>query len=162
MLVVTVAVVMAAMMALSGAALAQPVAGAADAKCLDLARQTLGGFGPNFNPANYTFVGGTEGNDNFTGEGTEGRDVFCGFGGDDFIETLDEGDVFLGGAGNNEVRNNYGTFYGGEGRDAVHGHNYGTFYGGAGDDMVAYNHGTFYGGEGDDGVLVANFGTFVQ
>jgi hypothetical protein len=79
-------------------------------------------LGPGFNPADYTFDGGTEGPDVFTG--TAGTaDVFCGFGGDDdigYIVNLDEGDIFLGGAGNDSVGNtNNGTFYGGEGNDVV-------------------------------------------
>ena len=124
---VAMAVMVAMMVASAGMVQAQPVAGAADAKCLALARQTLGGFGQNFNPANYTFIGGTEGNDDFTGKGTEGRDVFCGFGGSNSIDTLDEGDVFLGGAGGDLVHRNHGTFYGGEGDDFVISPRGGTF-----------------------------------
>ena len=40
-----------------------------------------------------------EAND-FDGQATAGPDVFCGFGGDDSISTLDAGDIFIGGAGN--------------------------------------------------------------
>ena len=141
-LVVTVALVMAAMMALSGAALAQPVSDEADRQCMQEARQTLGGLGQNFNPGNTTFHGGTEGDNDFTGQATDGSDVFCGFGGQDYIETLDEGDVFLGGAETDYVGSNYGTFYGGEGNDMVW-DNYGTFYGGEGNDVVWNNYGTF-------------------
>ena len=160
MLVVTAALVMMLMTALSGAALAQPVSNAADAKCLNLARQTLGGFGQNFNPTNYTFIGGTEGPDNFTGKGTEGRDVFCGFGHNDgfYFGTLDEGDLLLGGAGNEHVGENYGTVYGDEGNDVVS-YNYGTFYGGEGEDSAPYNYGTFYGGAGND-TVIHNYGTY--
>jgi hypothetical protein len=43
--------------------------------------------------------------------------VFCGFGGNDSIGTLAEGDIFIGGAGNDQVLSNYGTFYGGDGND---------------------------------------------
>jgi hypothetical protein len=35
--------------------------------------------------------------------------VFCGFGGDDYISTLGEGDISLGGAGIDSVSFNYGT-----------------------------------------------------
>jgi hypothetical protein len=45
--------------------------------------------------------------------------VFCGFGSNDQIGTLNEGDIFLGGAGNDVVSDNLGTFYGQEGNDQV-------------------------------------------
>jgi hypothetical protein len=66
--------------------------------------------------------------------------VFCGFGSFDLIARLDEGDIFLGGAGNDFVGSNHGTFYGEEGDDHVR-VNFGTFYGGAGDDSVDINAG---------------------
>ena len=78
--------------------------------------------------------------------------MFCGFGGDDFIRTLDEGDIFLGGAGNDTVRDNFGTAYGQEGDDQVVFNFTGIFYGGAGNDFVSNNQGTFNGGPGDDTV----------
>jgi hypothetical protein len=90
---------------------------------LKLTIQTLG---PGFNPANYTIIGGTEGNDDFTGQATAGHDVFCGFVGSDFIATLDEGDIFFGGAETDLVVYSYGTFYGQEGDDYVYDDN-GTF-----------------------------------
>ena len=136
-LLVTVALMLAAAMALSGVAQAAQ-GGKADAQCKKLARQTL----PNFKPAHYTFHGGTEGGDSFTGQATEGPDVFCGFGngegiGDvDSITTLDEGDIFLGGAGRDLVDINNGTFYGQEGDDVVVISNNGTFVGGEGIDTV--------------------------
>ena len=157
--VVAMAVMGAMMVAMAGMVQAQPVAGAADAKCLDLARQTLEGFGADINPSNTTFVGGTEGDDDFTGLATEGkRDVFCGFGGNDSIVRLDEGDIFLGGQGDDLVEHNYGTVYGGAGNDEV-GQNHGTFYGGEGDENIFDNFGTFYGGEDSDQVY-RNRGTF--
>jgi hypothetical protein len=61
-LLTTLAAMLAAAMALSGVAQAKPVADSADAQCLKLAIKAL----PNFKPANYTFIGGTEGNDNFS------------------------------------------------------------------------------------------------
>jgi opacity protein-like surface antigen len=155
LLLVTVASMLAAAMALSGVAQARPIADSADAQCATLAIKTLG---PSYNPSNYTFIGGTADADGFSLEGTaDGPDVFCGFGGDDQIGVgfaLDEGDIFLGGAGNDEVDSiNYGTFYGGAGNDEVDSINYGTFYGGAGNDYVDNNEfGTFYGGPGDDTV----------
>jgi hypothetical protein len=113
LLLTTLAAMLAAAMALSGVAQAAPVGGSADAKCLAEAVQTLQ---PGFNPADYTFIGGTEGIDDFTGKATGGPDVFCGFGGDDSISTLDADDIFFGGEGNERVINNFGgTFYGGEG-----------------------------------------------
>jgi hypothetical protein len=132
----TVALMLAGAMALSGVAQAAPISDKADAQCAKLARQTLGA---SFNPSNYTFIGGTEGNDDFTGKATDGPDVFCGFGGEfDRIEALDEGDIFLGGAGNDSVDTNNGTFYGGEGGDFVD-LNFGTFYGEEGNDAVGAN-----------------------
>jgi hypothetical protein len=128
---------------------------------LKLAIKTL----PSFNPAHYTFHGGTEDIDNFTDDATLGNDVFCGFGGDDLIFALDEGDIFLGGAGNDfVVWENFGTFYGGADNDRVE-HNRGTFYGEEGGDEVFNNFpgATFYGGGGTDAVIFNYTGaTFVQ
>jgi hypothetical protein len=145
LLLVTVASRLAAAMALSGVAQARPIAGSADAQCAKLAIKTLG---PSFNPSNYTFVGGSEGDDDFSLKPTDSPQVFCGFGGDDLTTAVDDGDIFLGGAGNDWV---FFIFNGG------------TFYGQEGDDLVIENRpgGTFYGGPGDD-VVVDNQGTFVQ
>jgi hypothetical protein len=149
LLLTTLAAMLAAAMALSGVAQAKPTIGSkADAKCLAEAVRTLG---PGFNPTNYTFIGGTEGLDLFDPSATAGPEVFCGFGGNDIIFTLAEGDIFLGGAGHDTVFENYGTFYGGEGLDSVD-INEGTFYGGEGDDSVHLNLGTFNGGPGNDSV----------
>ena len=92
--------------------------------------------------------------DDFTGKATAGGDVFCGRGGNDRIDTLDAGDIFIGGAGDDTVGGscsdvggvnctNSGTFYGGDGRDVVYFNN-GTFISGAGDDFVTYVGGTGY------------------
>src|SRR5215213_2403301 len=166
-MVLLAAAMMAAMMAMSGVAQAAPIGSSADAQCLKLAIQTLG---PNFKPSNYTFLGGTEGNNDFTGRATLGNDVFCGFGGGDYIFTLDEGDIFLGGEdrdifainngtfngeeGNDSVSTNLltGTFNGGAGVDVVY-DNLGTVNGGDGNDQVDRNSGTFYGGDGNDYVF---------
>ena len=90
----------------------------------------LGGGGRRCNPAstppNYTFHGGTEGDNIFNDPATEGNDVFCGFGGNDGVGTLEAGDIFIGGEGNDQVLDNHGTFYGGEGNDFVNNNN-GTF-----------------------------------
>jgi hypothetical protein len=139
---VMVALMLAAAMALSGVAQARPLADPADAKCFALAMRTLS---PGFIPADYTFISGTEGIDDFTGQATDGADVFCGFGGNDRIDTLDAGDIFLGGSGNDQVQYE----------------NNGTFYGGAGYDYVYQNWGFFYGEEGYD-VVYDNYGIFVQ
>ena len=173
LLLVTLALMLASAMALSGVAQARPIAESADAKCAKLAIKTLG---PSFNPSNYTFIGGTEGQDDFSGQATDGPDVFCGFGERDQIDTLDEGDIFLGGAGADDVNRNDGTFYGQEGNDVVF-DNFGTVYGGAdndfviinqdgatfnggaGDDSVYFNSGTFNGGDGSDSVTNFNSGT---
>ena len=172
-MLVTVALMLAAAMALSGVAQAAPISGKADAQCAKLAIQTLDS---SYNPSNYTFHGGTAGRDIFTA--TDGQsEVFCGFGGDDEIDILQAGDIFLGGDGNDYVLGNLGTFYGGDGNDSVVS-NYGTYNGGdgndsafrnegtfngeAGDDLIYYNFGTFNGGAGDDSVTVLNSGTFNQ
>jgi VCBS repeat-containing protein len=121
----------------------------ADAQCKTLAIQTLGS---SFNASNYTFHGGTAGNDTFTG--TDGQsEVFCGFGGDDSIGTLQAGDIFLGGDGNDSVAGNFGGVNGGAGDDSVY-DNEGTFNGDEGNDHVTYNWSgsTFNGGPGDDSV----------
>src|SRR5215217_7967695 len=137
LLLTTLAAMLAAAMALSGVAQAKPTSDSPDAKCEKLAIQTLGA---SFNPANYTFHGGTTGNDTFTGDaGT--LEVFCGFGGDDGAFEGQEGDIFLGGAGVDSVNLNNGTFYGGAGNDLVNTNN-GTFNGGDGDDTVVTNRGT--------------------
>jgi len=97
---------------------------------------------PGFNPSNYTFIGGTEGIDNFSNppKATADPDVICGFGGDDAIFTVDAGDIFLGGEGNEFIAFNSGTVYGGEGKDFID-TNKGTFDGGAGIDEVSINEG---------------------
>jgi len=155
LLLTTLAAMLAAAMALSGVAQAAPTSDSPNAKCEKLAAQTLG---PSFNPANYTFHGSTAGNDIFTGDaGT--LEVFCGFGGDDGAFEVQEGDIFLGGAGVDSVNLNNGTFYGGAGNDLVN-TNIGTFNGGEGNDFVRINNGIFNGGEGNDSVSLFNQGTF--
>jgi Ca2+-binding RTX toxin-like protein len=158
LLLVTVGLMLAAAMALSGVAQAAPISDKADAQCAKLAIKT---FGPSFNPSNYTFHGGTVGEDDFTFNGGDGSDVYCGFGSNDQIETLNEGDIFLGGEGNDRVAfRNHGTFNGGAGNDRVV-FNAGTFNGGDGDDFVSNNEvtGTVNGEVGTDSV-VFNAGTF--
>ena len=158
-MLMSLALMLAAAMALSGVAQAKkPASAPVHSKCAKLAQATLG---PSFDPSGYTFTSGTRGDDVFLNT-LGGLDVFCGFDGNDYIQTLDEGDVFLGGAGDDSVYFNSGTFYGGAGTDAIE-INYapGTFYGGTEADTVSYNQGTFYGEEGDD-IVSANYGTFVQ
>jgi hypothetical protein len=159
LLLVTVASMLAAAWALSGVAQAAPIGGKADAQCAKLAIQTLG---PKFNPSNYTFHGGTEGNDldDTFKPPTEGPAVFCGFGGDDQKARLNVGDIFLGGEGIDSVIFNDGTFNGGEGIDSVVFNEVtGTFNGEAGNDSVTVNEGTFNGGEGIDSVTTNLGGT---
>jgi len=143
---------MAAAMALSGVAQAKPITnGKADAKCLVEAVRTV--EDPGFNPSDYSFHGGTEGDD-FSFQTTEGQpDVICGFGGRDTTGALDASDIFLGGDGDDFLRVNEGTFNGGAGNDQV-GFNSlrGTVNGGDGDDLVATNFGTFNGEAGNDSV----------
>jgi Ca2+-binding RTX toxin-like protein len=156
LLLTTLAAMLAAAMALSGVAQAKPTATSADRQCMKLAIQTL----PKFKPAHYTFIGGTEGDDIDTFTATDGPDVFCGFGGEDVIGTLANGDIFIGGADFDGVAFNNGTFYGQEGPDLVSTNEIsGIFYGGAGDDVVQRNDGTFYGQEGND-FVEENRGTF--
>ena len=160
LLLVTLALMLAAAMALSGVAQARPIAESADAKCAKLAIQTLG---KDIKSANYTFIGGTEGNDNFDGKATAGSDVFCGFGGNDSIGTLQAGDIFLGGDGLDTVTTNSGTFYGGADNDTVT-INVGNFNGDAGDDSVGtnYDRAIFNGGDGNDSVGTNDGGTLVD
>jgi hypothetical protein len=161
MLLTTLTAIVAASIAFSGVA----QAATPESKCRDLAVLTLG---TSFDPANYTFIGGTTGTDVFDVQGTDGTDVFCGFGGDDRMgDTLLPGDIFLGGGGNDSIAAefgefcNCGTFYGGAGFDSV-GYNgsSGTFNGGLDNDSVEYNSGTVNGGGGDDGIN-ENRGTFL-
>jgi Ca2+-binding RTX toxin-like protein len=119
-------------------------------------------LGPGFNPSGYTFIGGTTGEDFFVRAASAGPDVFCGFGGNDSISTLDEANIFLGGAGQDTVDTNNGTFNGSDNNDIVYS-NYdsGTFNGGAGDDYVKNNSGTFDGGDGTDTVF-GNVGILIS
>jgi Ca2+-binding RTX toxin-like protein len=161
LLLVAVASMLASAMALSGVAQAAPTIGTqADAKCLAEAAKTV--KQPGFNPSNYTFIGGTEGDD-FNLQGTANvPDVFCGFGGIDQQLTLEAGDIFIGGAERDVVNTNNGTFYGGAGNDRVL-DNYGTFYGEEGDDLVSENFAgaTFDGGAGRDVVHFNNLGSIL-
>ena len=111
LLLTTLAAMLAAAIALSGVAQAEPTIGTkADAKCLAEAAKTV--EQPGFKPADYTFIGGTEGDDNFTDPAMGGSFVFCGFGGDDSIigaeVTLSTRDIFLGGEGDDVVHSNFG------------------------------------------------------
>ncbi|HEX2275082.1 MAG TPA: hypothetical protein VHG90_14530 [Acidimicrobiales bacterium] len=142
---------------LASPALAEPAPN--QGRCVsELARAGL--IGRDLNPGKANFVVGTEGDDVFDAMVTDDVDVICGFGGNDRIETLDAGDVFLGGEGDDLVPFNRGTFIGGEGNDFV-AFNFGTFNGGPGDDVVAFNESgaVFNGGPGNDQVDF-NFGTF--
>ena len=136
MLLVTVALILAAAMALSGVVQAKPITTTkADKQCLVEAVRTV--EQPGFNPSDYTFHGGTEGDDLDTFTPTLRNDVFCGFGGDDVKGRLDAGDIFLGGAGDDRVDGNQGIFYGQEGNDFVGMNLIGaTFNGGPGIDIV--------------------------
>lgn len=139
------AAMVAAMMIFSGVAHAKTtIGGPTAAQCKNLAIKTIGS---SFDPSGYTFVVGTSGDDTFTDTAGK-REVFCGFGGNDSMDTIEAGDIFLGGDGNDYA---YGNFDG-------------TVYGGAGDDYVYYNQGTFYGEEGNDYVVYPDdsTGTFYQ
>ena len=131
------------------------------AKCQQEAESLTGST---FTGANFK-VGNNKRADDFSSKATTaGTDVFCGFGGDDWIDTLDAGDLFIGGAGNDTIyETNNGTFIGGAGDDTIGGGcsdvegitctNSGTFYGGDGRDVVYFNKGFFYGGGGGDFVV---------
>src|SRR5918998_1804829 len=119
--------------------------------------------GSTFTGANFV-VGNNKRADDFSSKATAGTDVFCGFGGDDWTDTLDAGDLFIGGAGNDTIyETNNDTFIGGAGDDTIGGGcsdvegvnctNNGTFYGGDGRDVVYFNNGFFYGGGGGDFVV---------
>jgi Ca2+-binding RTX toxin-like protein len=171
-MLLALALMLVATMALSGVA----QAASPKARCL----QEATSLGVSLDGYNVIY-GNNRAND-FTSKATAGGDVFCGFGGNDSIATLDAGDIFLGGAGDDYVQDfqyNNGTFYGGAGNDHVF-YNNGTFYGGdgndsvtsfqdttgtfnggAGDDYVSSNQGTFNGDSGNDSVTYNfNFGTF--
>lgn len=155
-LLMSLALAFAAAMALSGVVQVDPASATDLSTCAKRAQAKLG---PSFDPSGYTLVSGTKGADDFTGMATAGQDVFCGFGSTDSIRTLDQGDVFLGGADDDLVNeDSYGAFYGGAGNDYIS-FNRGTFYGGVGSDVVGYNYVTFYGGAGGDQVT-GNDGTF--
>src|SRR5215218_3361556 len=149
-MLLSLALMIGAAMALSGVAQAKSNSASPDAKC---AKQASAKLGKGFDPSGYTFFGGTAGDDNFDGKATTGADVFCGFDGANSIYTLDAGDIFLGGDGNDSVGTNNGTFNGGLGDDSV-GTNNGTFNGQADNDSVSFqNYGTFNGGLGVDSVI---------
>ncbi len=115
----TLALMLAAAMALSGVA----QAASPKAKCQQEAESLSGS---NLTGSNF-ILGNNKRADDFSSKATTaGTDVFCGFGGDDWIDTLDAGDLFIGGAGN----------------DTIYETNNGTFIGGAGDDFVVYVGGT--------------------
>jgi Ca2+-binding RTX toxin-like protein len=169
-MLVALALMVVAAMALSGVA----QAASPKARC-QLEAETLTGL----DLTGYNFiVGNNKRAANFTLKGTEGADVFCGFGGNDSIGTLAEGDIFIGGAGDDTVISNNGTFIGGADNDTIYDNtvtgtfdggvgidfldsNYGTFNGGADDDSVSYNNtgATFNGDTGND-FVVYNYGTF--
>jgi hypothetical protein len=105
------------------------------------------------NPDNYNIVTGTFGTEEFDElSGTAGADLICGFGGNDLLETLNAGDVFLGSAGSDQVNTmTGGTFYGGDSIDNVGIQSGGVFHGEGDDDLVSeLTGGTFNGGVGED------------
>lgn len=137
-----------------------------------------GVIGRGSNPGQANIVVGTEGDDDFgtsatdPGQLTDGVDLVCGFGGDDTIECCDQGladsfsdgDVFLGGAGNDAVvfLRQGSTFFGGAGDDRADWiFEDSTFHGGDGADFSAFlEGGTFNGGDGPDELVFLNEGTF--
>jgi len=148
-MLMALALMVVAAMALSGVAQA---AGSPKARCQQEAELLTGSTLTSYN----VVVGNNKRADNFTLKGTDGvAEVFCGFGGNDEIGTLEAGDIFIGGAGDDSVYDaNYGTFIGDAGIDAVWDNTLtGTFNGEVGNDTVTFNYGTFNGGDGNDSVV---------
>lgn len=123
------------------------------------------------NTGNANVILGTAGDDMFIDALTEGVDIVCGFGGNDLVRAdtdtgpdavLREGDVFLGGAGDDTTAFlEGGTFDGGDGIDSVDFLEAGTFNGGSDNDRVGFvRGGTFNGGAGNDSGIFVDGGTF--
>jgi hypothetical protein len=106
------------------------------------------------NPAGYNIITGTDEGFNEELTPTTGPDLICGFGGSDYVLTLDADDIFLGGDGSDSVNLLYGIFIGGGSYDHTN-QVYGTYYGSVGDDTASEVHsgGTFNGGDGNDAVF---------
>jgi Ca2+-binding RTX toxin-like protein len=154
------ALMLVAAMALSGVA----QAASPRAKC----KQEAASLGLSLD--GYNFIYGNNKNNDLSSQATAGPDFFCGLGGNYRVLTLDAGDIFVGGAGDDDVYSNGGTFNGGDGNDSVYylssGATFiggagndsvttalgGTFYGDADNDSVHNNDATFYGGDGIDTV----------
>lgn len=100
----------------------------------------------------YNVIVGTEGDDQIPS--TQKRDLICGLEGRDRVadETpLEDGDIFVGGAGNDSAGTLYGgVFVGGTGEDGGNVSD-GVFIGGPGDDSgYAVSGGKYYGGDGSE------------
>lgn len=142
--------------------------GKAKGRCIsELARAKL--ISGEVNPGKANFIVGTQEDDTFSPEQfTPGVDVVCGFDGNDRVEGLSEGDLFLGGAGDDHMTGDDrrtllkdATFVGGAGNDFVMFMRGETFDGGAGNDTVGFLYGgTFNGDAGDDHVSFLRGGTF--
>lgn len=126
-------------------------------------------------PTNANYILGTDGDDAFELPPYGTNDVICGFAGNDHIggprvnQDLQDGDIFLGGAGNDTQYTVYGgTFVGGEGDDVTNNMYAGIFTGGTGNDRVGgpatdqgtLGGGTFNGGDGNDLVYYQSGGIF--
>lgn len=105
-------------------------------RCIKEAART-GLIGRDLNPSNANFISDAEVVDNLGGRITAGRDVLCGFGENDFVITLEAGDVFLGFKDTDRIlAQTGGVFLGGEGNDEASGFLAdGTFNGGEGVDL---------------------------
>ena len=128
-------------------------AGTAKARCKQALRTA--GFDAN----DWNLVLGTAGDDTFTAADlTADRDAICGLHGDDSIDRLEGGDLFLGGSGADHAGLLLDAeFLGGSDDDTVDQiGNFedapaGYFDGGMGDDSVGFQrNGTFFGNEGAD------------
>lgn len=125
----------------------------------ELTRCEQAAWDAGYDPANFNVISGTDDDDNFNDFGAnESPDFICGFGGTDFVYSLGNGDVFLGGDGADSVTYlNGGIFEGGNGDDTVYQQQGGIFNGGDGIDRVVKSFGgIFNGGNGDD--VVHGFG----
>lgn len=107
-------------------------------------------------PADPNYILGTAGDDDLGLLQTPANDVMCGFGGADYVQNLNYGDIFVGGDGPERIQQgNGGIFVGGAGIDAMYELFNGAFYGGPGNDYMTADifNGAFYGGDGDDRVV---------
>jgi len=116
-----------------------------------------------YNPGLFARIEvGTGGYDTFTN--TAGADLFCASDGGSTILSLDEGDLYIGGGGNDSIDEmNGGYFIGGGGNDSIEVLYGGTFVGHGGNDSVSVQAGgNFNGNDGNDSITFAYGGTYTS